>query len=52
MPSRKGLERLGKRGEWLHDQKIGAERSNIAKKIRSILEFLKRDRVKIVLVCK
>jgi hypothetical protein len=46
---RKGLERLGKREELLHDQNRGAERSKIATKVRSRLEALKWDRVKIVL---
>jgi hypothetical protein len=50
MPSRRRLERLGKREEWLHDQNGGAEKSKIATKIRSRLEVLKRDEVKVVLV--
>jgi hypothetical protein len=44
------LERLGKRREWLHDQNGGAAKSKIATKVRSRLEVLKRDGVKIVLV--
>jgi hypothetical protein len=52
VPSRKGLKRLGKREEWLHDQNRAAEKSEIAAKIRSRLEVLKRGEVKIVLVIK
>jgi hypothetical protein len=49
IPSRRRLERLGKREEWLHDQNGGVEKRKIATKVRSRLEVLKRDRVKIVL---
>jgi hypothetical protein len=50
MPCRKGLKRLGKRWEWLHDQNEGAKKKEVATKIRSRLEVLKRGEVKIVLV--
>jgi hypothetical protein len=52
VPSREGLERLGKREEWKQEQNRGAEKRKVATKIRSILEVLKRERerVKIVLV--
>jgi hypothetical protein len=52
VPSRTRLERLGKSEEWLHDQNRGVERSKIATKIRSKLEVLKWDKVKMVLVVK
>jgi hypothetical protein len=38
--------------ECLHDQPGGAEKSKIATKIRSRIEVLKRDGVKIILVIK
>jgi hypothetical protein len=49
VPSRKRLERLGKREELLCDQNGGAKKSKIATKVRGRLEVLKRDKVKIVL---
>jgi hypothetical protein len=50
VPSRKKIEKIWKREEWLLDQNRGAEKSKIATKIRSRLDILKRDRVKIVLL--
>jgi hypothetical protein len=50
VPSKTRLVRLGKREECLRDQHRGVERSKIATNIRSRLEVLKRDIVKIVLV--
>jgi hypothetical protein len=41
---------LGTGYDRLHDQNGGAEKSKIATKIRSRVDVLKRDRVKIVLV--
>jgi hypothetical protein len=46
------IEKTRKREEWLHDQNRSAKKSKIATKIRSRLEVLKRDEVKIVLVIK
>jgi hypothetical protein len=46
----KDWKNLGKREEWLHDQNRCAKKRKVATKIRSRLEILKRDRVKIVLV--
>jgi hypothetical protein len=45
----KKIETVRKRDEWLLNQNRGAKKSKIATKIRSRLDILKRDRVKIVL---
>jgi hypothetical protein len=50
VPSRKRLERLGKTKELLCGQNGGSKKSKIATKVRSRIEVLKRDKVKIVLV--
>jgi hypothetical protein len=52
MPSRKGLKRLGKRWEWLHDQNGGAKKREVATRIRSKPKVLKRGEVKIVSIWK
>jgi hypothetical protein len=46
----KKIEKIWKREEWLLDQNRDVEKSKIATKIRSGLDILKRDRVKIVLL--
>jgi hypothetical protein len=49
------LEKIGrirKRKEWLHYQNRGVEKSKIVTKIRSRLDVLKKDRVKISLFAK
>jgi hypothetical protein len=50
VPCRKGLKRLEKEKNGCSTQNRGAKTNMIASKIRSRLDILKRDRVKIVLV--